>query len=102
MEQVEKGTSPAPLEEKAEGIYTSQATLTIAPPPFTAQFLDKSPEASAARAIYLKMLFAGVGALAVVIFAIFSIYWGSVWSTPHHTLPGWIVVSLQCVLVGSH
>lgn len=67
MEQVEKGTSPAPLEEKAEGIYTSQATLTIAPPPFIAQFLDKSPEASAARAIYLKMLFAGVGALAVVI-----------------------------------
>ncbi|KAJ7649067.1 hypothetical protein DFH06DRAFT_1421515, partial [Mycena polygramma] len=29
--------------------------------------------------------------LAVVIFAVFSIYWGSVWSTPNHTLPGWIV-----------
>ncbi|KAJ7651278.1 hypothetical protein FB45DRAFT_974640 [Roridomyces roridus] len=29
-----------------------------------------------------------------VIFAVFSIYWGSgrsVWSSPHHTLPGWII-----------
>ncbi|KAJ7138228.1 hypothetical protein C8R44DRAFT_341919 [Mycena epipterygia] len=59
--------------------------------PFSAQFLDKSPEASAARAIYLKTLIGGVTALSVVIFAVFSIYWGSVWSTPHHTLPGWIV-----------
>ncbi|KAJ6480711.1 hypothetical protein C8R47DRAFT_1322364 [Mycena vitilis] len=55
------------------------------------QFLDKTQEASAARAIYFKTIVGGVGALAVVIFAVFSIYWGSVWSTPHHALPGWIV-----------
>ncbi|KAJ7154103.1 hypothetical protein C8R46DRAFT_1006043 [Mycena filopes] len=65
---------------------------TIAPlPAFSAQFLDNSPEASAARAIYLKTLVGGVTALVLAIFAFFSIYWGSVWSTPHHTLPGWIV-----------
>ncbi|KAJ7627848.1 hypothetical protein DFH06DRAFT_1103085 [Mycena polygramma] len=55
------------------------------------QFLDKTLAASAARAIYFKTVVGGVGALAVVIFAVFSIYWGSVWSTPNHTLPGWIV-----------
>ncbi|KAJ7651242.1 hypothetical protein FB45DRAFT_33353 [Roridomyces roridus] len=27
----------------------------------------------------------------VSIFAVFPIYWGSVWSFPHDTLPGWIV-----------
>ncbi|KAJ7138271.1 hypothetical protein C8R44DRAFT_976059 [Mycena epipterygia] len=60
-------------------------------PLFSGQFLDKSPEASAARAIYLRTIFGGVTALAIVIFAVFPIYWGSVWMSPHHTLPGWIV-----------
>ncbi|KAJ7453212.1 hypothetical protein FB451DRAFT_1342589 [Mycena latifolia] len=59
--------------------------------PFSTQFLDKSPEIVAARAIYLKVVVGGIVSLAIVIFAVFSIYWGSVWRTPHHTLPGWIV-----------
>ncbi|KAJ7453011.1 hypothetical protein B0H11DRAFT_2326857, partial [Mycena galericulata] len=29
--------------------------------------------------------------LTLVIFGVCSIYWGSVWSSPGHTLPGWIV-----------
>ncbi|KAJ6537664.1 hypothetical protein B0H19DRAFT_372573 [Mycena capillaripes] len=94
MEKIDRQTSRAASEETAHGngVYPASASLaTIAPRPFSAQFLDKSPEASAARAIYLKIVFGGVAALAVVIFAVFSIYWGSVWSTPHHTLPGWIV-----------
>ncbi|KAJ6531060.1 hypothetical protein B0H19DRAFT_1273293 [Mycena capillaripes] len=33
----------------------------------------------------------------VVTFAVFSIHWGSAWSTPNHTLPGWIVVNFQHV-----
>ncbi|KAJ6537651.1 hypothetical protein B0H19DRAFT_961885 [Mycena capillaripes] len=94
MEKINRPTSRAASEETAHGneVYPASASLaTIAPPPFSAQFLDKSLEASAARATYLKIVFGGVAALAVVIFAVFSIYWGSVWSTPHHTLPGWIV-----------
>ncbi|KAJ7319411.1 hypothetical protein DFH08DRAFT_713771 [Mycena albidolilacea] len=82
--------SRAPSEETVHNV-PSPADATIAPVPFSAQFLDKTPEAAAARAIYLKTVFGGVGALVVVIFAVFSIYWGSVWSTPHHSLPGWIV-----------
>jgi hypothetical protein len=60
--------------------------------PFSAQFLDKSLEASAARTAYLKAVVSGVIALGILVFAVFSIYWGSVWRTPHHTLPGWVVV----------
>ncbi|KAJ7929153.1 hypothetical protein B0H13DRAFT_2652668 [Mycena leptocephala] len=59
--------------------------------PFSAQFLDKSLEASAARTAYLKAVVSGVIALGILVFAVFSIYWGSVWRTPHHTLPGWVV-----------
>ncbi|KAJ6496247.1 hypothetical protein C8R45DRAFT_1061837 [Mycena sanguinolenta] len=59
--------------------------------PFSAQFLDKSQKAAAARTIYIRTLFAGIMAISLVIFGVFSIYWGSVWTTPHHTLPGWIV-----------
>ncbi|KAJ7060809.1 hypothetical protein C8F01DRAFT_1253287 [Mycena amicta] len=61
------------------------------PPAFNARFLDKTPAAAAARAVYFKTVFGGVTALCVAIFAIFSIYWGSVWSSPHHPLHGWIV-----------
>ncbi|KAJ7453002.1 hypothetical protein B0H11DRAFT_2176500 [Mycena galericulata] len=61
------------------------------PPPFSMRFLEKSPAAGAARAIYLKTLFGGVMGLTLVIFGVCSIYWGSVWSSPGHTLPGWIV-----------
>ncbi|KAJ7479077.1 hypothetical protein FB451DRAFT_1131292 [Mycena latifolia] len=58
---------------------------------FSAQFLDKSPEMAAARMIHLKSVFGGVTARAIVIFAVFSIYWGAVWKAPEHTLPSWIV-----------
>ncbi|KAJ7147897.1 hypothetical protein C8R43DRAFT_925992 [Mycena crocata] len=64
---------------------------TVASQPFSTQFLDKSTEAAAARGVYFKMLFGGVMAIAIVIFTCFSIYWGSLWRTPHHPLPGWIV-----------
>ncbi|KAJ6607870.1 hypothetical protein B0H10DRAFT_2070093 [Mycena sp. CBHHK59/15] len=59
--------------------------------PFSTQFFDKSPSASTARAIYLKTVFGGVMGLSIVIFAVCSIFWGSLWKTPAHTLPGWVV-----------
>ncbi|KAJ7478944.1 hypothetical protein FB451DRAFT_1395560 [Mycena latifolia] len=45
---------------------------------------------AAARAMYLETVFGGVTAHAIVIFAVFSIYWGAVWKAPEHTRPGWI------------
>ncbi|KAJ7347373.1 hypothetical protein DFH08DRAFT_159896 [Mycena albidolilacea] len=89
MEKLTRTPSPVPSEATVHEVFPSEVTISSAP--FSGQFLDKSPQAAAARAIYLKTVFGGVGALAVVIFAVFSIYWGSLWSTPHHTLPGWIV-----------
>ncbi|KAJ7073742.1 hypothetical protein C8F01DRAFT_1075468 [Mycena amicta] len=73
--------------------FASHLTLVEEQPnrPFSAGFLDKTPDAAAARAVYLKTVVGGVAAISVAIFAFFSIYWGSVWSSPHHPLPGWIV-----------
>jgi len=49
---------------------------------------------AAARAIYLKMVLGGTFMTILLIFCVFSIYWGSVWKIPTHNLPGWVVVSL--------
>ncbi|KAJ7350884.1 hypothetical protein DFH08DRAFT_862558 [Mycena albidolilacea] len=57
--------------------------------PFSVDFLDNS--LSAARVIYLKILVAGVTVLGLVVFAVCAIYWGSIWSTPHRSVTGWIV-----------
>ncbi|KAJ7761796.1 hypothetical protein B0H16DRAFT_1530565 [Mycena metata] len=43
------------------------------------------------RSAYLKALFIGTLASSVLIFTVFSIYWGSVWRTPYHPVSGWIV-----------
>ncbi|KAK7038028.1 DUF3533 domain-containing protein [Favolaschia claudopus] len=84
--------SPTPSEATtAHDISSSSSPSAFSPVPFSAQFLDKSPQAAAARAIYLKTVIGGVVAISIAIFAVFSIYWGSLWSTPHHALPGWIV-----------
>ncbi|KAJ6480803.1 hypothetical protein C8R47DRAFT_1197934 [Mycena vitilis] len=92
MEKIESSVSQASSEVTLQTVYpASTSPAAIPSAPFSAQFLDSSPDASAARVIYLKTVFGGVTALVVVIFAVFSIYWGSVWSTPHHALPGWIV-----------
>ncbi|KAJ7252396.1 hypothetical protein B0H12DRAFT_1017999 [Mycena haematopus] len=56
---------------------------------FSAEFLDKS--LSAIRATYFKILIAGVVVLGVVVFGVCAIYWGSIWSTPHRAVSGWIV-----------
>lgn len=68
--------------------YPLPSSATVDPPLFTGQFFDKSPEVAAARAIYLRTILGGVTALTIVIIAVFPIYWGSVWKTPHHTRPG--------------
>ncbi|KAJ7167927.1 hypothetical protein C8R46DRAFT_951059 [Mycena filopes] len=78
------------LDERTRTTHPEKSS-TPTPPPFSAQFLDKSPEASAARAAYLKALFVGTLASSVLIFTAFSIYWGAVWKTPHHPVSGWIV-----------
>ncbi|KAF8208895.1 hypothetical protein K438DRAFT_1930438 [Mycena galopus ATCC 62051] len=78
---------PAPLNSSEQSVQTPPTPVA----PFSVQFWDKSPENTVARGLYLKTLAGGVFALSIVILGVCSIYWGSVWNSPHHTLPGWIV-----------
>ncbi|KAJ7901270.1 hypothetical protein B0H13DRAFT_2028515 [Mycena leptocephala] len=77
--------------QDADGAEAPAHPASHAAVPFSMQFLDKSPAGGEMRAAYLKTMFGGTLALSIVIFAIFSIYWGSLWKTPLYALPGWIV-----------
>ena len=59
--------------------------------PFSKQFLAK--DNAVARRIYMKVMGTAVLGIAVAIFAVMSIYWGSLWKTPVGHLQGWVVVS---------
>ncbi|KAK6967143.1 DUF3533 domain-containing protein [Favolaschia claudopus] len=85
--------SPAPsVTRRSQSVDMSDPKAHAhAPAPFSARFRDKSPQGTAARAIYMKTMLGGIGALIIVIFSCFSIYWGALWQSPHHPLPGWIV-----------
>jgi len=56
-------------------------------------FNDHSKESAVARATYLKMFIGGAFMTIVLIFVVFSIFWGALWKTPAHNLPGWVIVS---------
>ncbi|KAL0562956.1 hypothetical protein V5O48_019122, partial [Marasmius crinis-equi] len=58
-------------------------------PPFSALFSD--PRLATARSVYFKLLIGGTFALVISLFTIFSIYWGSLWKTPAHSLKGRVV-----------
>ncbi|KAG5640129.1 hypothetical protein DXG03_001009 [Asterophora parasitica] len=57
--------------------------------PFSKKFFDK--ENAEARGAYLKVLIAGTFAIIIVVFTVFSIFWGSLWKTPVRNLEGWVV-----------
>ncbi|CAA7263443.1 unnamed protein product [Cyclocybe aegerita] len=55
------------------------------------RFSDKTMEVAAARSIYLKIFMGGAFMTILTIFAVFSIFWGSLWKIPAHNLHGWVV-----------
>ena len=55
-------------------------------------FFDKTDEDVAARNTYLRIFLGGSFMTIIIVFAIFSIFWGAIWKTPVYNLPGWIVV----------
>ncbi|KAG6865536.1 hypothetical protein C0991_001729 [Blastosporella zonata] len=57
--------------------------------PFSRNFFDKNNTVQ--RGIYFKVLFGGVFAVILVIFAVFSIFWGSLWKIPARNLDGWVI-----------
>ncbi|KAJ6497374.1 hypothetical protein C8R45DRAFT_822927 [Mycena sanguinolenta] len=70
-------------------VIPSSSTSIAEPNTFSAGFFDQS--LSAVRATYLKIIIAGVAVLGVVVFGVCAIYWGSIWSTPHRSVSGWVV-----------
>ena len=73
---------------------SDQATANgdATPPSYSSKFFDKGAAAAVSRQIYLKIVFGGLMMMAIVIFGIFSIYWGALWRIPAHNLPGWVIV----------
>ncbi|KAG6812721.1 hypothetical protein H0H92_001082 [Tricholoma furcatifolium] len=72
---------------------TIEDVASIAPPPpekpFSRQFFDEKNAIQ--RKIYFKIFFGGVMAVIIAIFAILSIYWGSLWKSPVRNFNGWVV-----------
>ena len=60
---------------------------------YSSQFTDRSASMKASRSLYMKVVAGGTLAMTVVMFCVFSIYWGALWKIPTHNLQGWIVVS---------
>ncbi|KAF5345081.1 hypothetical protein D9756_011161 [Leucocoprinus leucothites] len=54
-------------------------------------FLARTEAMANARKIYVKTFVGGMFCVILTIFAVFSIYWGSLWKIPAHPLNGWVV-----------
>lgn len=59
---------------------------------FCFDFFDPSPAVSAARKGYLVELTKGVVLVMVMIFCLFSIFWGTLWKLPVANVEGFLVV----------
>ncbi|KAF7350031.1 DUF3533 domain-containing protein [Mycena venus] len=66
--------------QELDGTGTGQPSSNDLEAPSSLQSLDKSPVAREMRAVYFKTMICGVVALSVVIFTVFAIYWGAVYS----------------------
>ncbi len=72
-----------------------QQPQLVAPPsnePLYYDFFDRSPAIRTARKAYLVNMCKGVFLVSIWIFAVLSIYWGSLWKVPDGKVTGFIVV----------
>lgn len=65
---------------------------------YSSQFTDKSASMRASRSLYMKVVAGGTLAMTIVMFCVFSIYWGALWKIPAHNLQGWVVVGITLSL----
>ncbi|TFK37433.1 hypothetical protein BDQ12DRAFT_685318 [Crucibulum laeve] len=84
-------TMPTRHSTISPSLRKRDSSATLSTKPFSHSIFDRHAGIAAARATYLKMLFGGAFMVIILIFTVFSIYWGSLWKTPAHNLPGWIV-----------
>ncbi|KAK0209232.1 hypothetical protein DFS33DRAFT_1308570 [Desarmillaria ectypa] len=58
---------------------------------YSSQFMDRSASMKASRVMYMKVVAIGTLTVTIVMFCVFSIYWGALWKVPAHNLQGWVV-----------
>ncbi|KAJ8514419.1 hypothetical protein ONZ45_g8039 [Pleurotus djamor] len=73
------------FEEQPEQVEPNDAA------PFSKQFTDNDEATIAARATYFKILGTSAVLISLAIFAVFSMFWGSLWKVPARHVRGWIV-----------
>ncbi|EKM78185.1 hypothetical protein AGABI1DRAFT_75662 [Agaricus bisporus var. burnettii JB137-S8] len=76
------------IPSKGEQVREEAKTLQPAP---QSRFFAKTEALSQARRIYFKTFIPGFILIILVVFAVFPIYWGSLWKVPAHPVDGWIV-----------
>ncbi|KAG6830598.1 hypothetical protein H0H92_015879 [Tricholoma furcatifolium] len=85
------------FSERLSFMSSDSDTVAVAAPPapiakerpFSRRFCDPSNRHE--RRLYLEALIIGTLMVCLTIFAIFPIYWGSLWKTPERPLKGWVV-----------
>lgn len=87
-------TKSETLSDSGHGIHDDDRDISSPAPAVacTASLLDRNPQMAQARATYLRIFLGGLFLTIVLIFAIFPIFWGSLWKIPAGNLNGWIVV----------
>ncbi|KAG5644035.1 hypothetical protein DXG03_009187 [Asterophora parasitica] len=76
--------------ENSNATTTPRHDATPPPPrPFSHRFCD--PDFAPSRRVYLKAIVLGCCAVVLSVWAVFPIYWGSLWRTPQRKLKGWVV-----------
>lgn len=84
---IERSDIPSKGERVRQDVKASE--------PAQQSFFARTDAMSQARKIYFKVFIRGFLVIVLVVFAVFSIYWGSVWKIPAHPVNGWIVVCLR-------
>lgn len=82
-----------PRRSSNVSILDSEKEATMVSPSIIDRSIKEAPRRSlsTARSIYLKIVLGATSLIVVLIFSVFSIYWGSLWKIPAHNLHGWVV-----------
>ena len=86
-----------PRRSSNVSMVDSEKQATMVSPSIVDTSIEEAPlpSPSTARSIYLKIVLGATSIIVVLIFSVFSIYWGALWKIPAHNLHGWVVVRLK-------
>ena len=90
------GTSSAltPEEHQRSSNTLLDGEKSDAVPTMTCGDAPEEHDISGQRSVYCKVFFGATFLISIMIFSVFSIYWGSLWKVPVYNLQGWVVVRI--------